>query len=361
MLPMDIKEKGEAQMKKTFVVLGIVMVIGLIVFTLIHNKKMMEEKAAVNALSSYTVSVIPASKKELNSQLSQTGTILANNDVAIVSEVTGKVTAIMVSEGAYVQNGSPLLKVEDDIPEANFLAAKTNYQKAQKDYDSYQSLYSEGLISESDLDGARLAFKSAEAQYIGARKQYKNSVITSPIAGVVTARPVNVGTMVSQGTVVANVIDNSSFKVKLNIGEQEAFRLRVGDPVTVTTDVYPGVKLGGKVKSISDKADGAHTYPVEVLISSSREYPLKSGMFGTLTFNLGVRHGLTIPRNSIVGSIKNPQVFVVQNGTAILRNIVTGPANGTDIVVTNGLSEGERVIAGGQNNLQDGMKVKVVN
>ncbi len=199
MLPMESRRKVEAQMKKTFVVLSLVVVIGLIVFTLIHNKKVMEEQAAVNALSSYTVSVIPASKKELNSQLSQTGTILANNDVAIVSEVNGKVTAVMVSEGSWVQNGSPLLKVEDDIPEANFLAAKTNYQKAQKDYQSYQSLYSEGLISESDLDTARLAFKSAEAQYIGARKQYKNSVITSPIAGVVTARPVNVGTMVSKG------------------------------------------------------------------------------------------------------------------------------------------------------------------
>ncbi len=160
---------------------------------------------------------------------------------------------------------------------------------------------------------------------------------------------------------MANVIDNSLFKVKLNIGEQEAFRLRVGEPVTVTTDVYPGVKLSGKVESISDKADGAHTYPVEVSISSSREYPLKSGMFGTLTFNLGVRDGLTIPRNSIVGSIKNPQVFVIQNGTAVLRNIVTGTANGTDVAVTEGLSEGELVVAGGKNNLQDGMKVKVVN
>jgi RND family efflux transporter MFP subunit len=347
-------------MKKSLIVIATVLVFGLIIFTLFNNKMAMDKKAQADVLTSYPVSVVSASKKQITDELSQVGTIVSNNDVAVISEISGKVTAVMVSQGSYVQKGSPLLKIEDAVPEANFIAAQANYEKAQKDYDSYKTLYAKGLISESDLDSARFAFKSAEAQYIGAQKQYHNSVITSPITGVVTARPVNIGDMVNPGTTVANVIDNSSFKVELNIGEKDAFKIKVGEGVTITTGVYPGVKIKGTVKSISDKSDAAHTYPVEVTIPCNKQYPLKSGMFGTVSFDLGAQNVITVPRDAIMSSIKNPQVFVVENGVAILRDIVIGIQNDTDVAVSQGLSEGEKVVASGQNNLRDRVKVAVL-
>jgi RND family efflux transporter MFP subunit len=311
-------------MKKTFIWIATGFVVFLIGFVLFNNKAAMEKKAKTDVLTSYPVSVISVTSEQLTNQLSQVGTIVSNNDVTVVSEISGKVTAVMAAQGSYVQKGSPLLKIEDAVPEANFIAAQANYEKAQNDYGSYKTLYAKGLISESDLDSARLVFKSAEAQYIGAQKQYHNSVITSPITGIVTARPVNIGDMVNPGTTVANVIDNSLFKVELNIGEKDAFKIKAGDGVTVTTDAFPGVKIMGTVKSISDKADAVHTYPVEVTIPSNKRYPLKSGMFGTASFDLGTQNVLTVPRDAIVSSIKNPQVFVVEDNVAILRDIVIG-------------------------------------
>jgi RND family efflux transporter MFP subunit len=347
-------------MKKAVIWVASGLVIVLIGFVLFNNKAAMEKKAKSDVLTSFPVSVTPVKKQQLTQELSQVGTIVSNNDVAVVSEISGKVTAVMVSQGSYVRKGSPLLKIEDVVPEANFIAAQANYEKAQKDYDSYKTLYAKGLISESDLDSARLAFKSAEAQYIAAQKQYHNSVITSPITGVVTARPVNIGDMVNPGTTVANVIDNSLFKVELNIGEKDAFKIKAGDGVIVATEAYPGVKIGGMVKSISDKADAAHTYPVEITIPSNKEYPLKSGMFGTVSFDLGTQNVLTVPRIAIVSSIKNPQVFVIRDRVAVLRNIVIGTQNDTDVAVSQGINEGEMVVISGQNNLRDKAKVTVL-
>jgi RND family efflux transporter MFP subunit len=347
-------------MKRALAVGSMVGIALLVVLTLLNNKAAMEKKARADVLTSYPVSVITVTKQQLSEELSQAGTIVSNNDVTVVSEISGKVTAVMVTQGSYVKKGSPLFKIEDAVPEANFLAAQANYEKAVKDYDSYKTLYNKGLISESDLDSARLAYKSAEAQYIGAQRQYHNSVITSPITGIVTSRLVNIGTMVSPGSVVANIIDNSSFKVQLNVGEKDAFKLRVGDGVTVTTDAYPGIKITGKVKSISDKADGAHTYPVEIAIPNSKQYPLKSGMFGTVCFNLGTQNVLTIPRNAIIGSIKDPQVFIVQDNIAVCRNIVTGMQNDTDVAVIEGLKEDQKVVVSGQNNLRNRVKVTVM-
>ncbi len=347
-------------MKKTFIWVATGLIVVLIGFVLLNNKAEMEKKAKADVLTSYPVSVISVSKQQITDQLSQMGTIVSNNDVAIVSEISGKVTAVMAAQGSYVQKGSPLLKIDDVVQEANFLAAQANYEKAQKDYDSYKTLYAKGLISESDLDSARLAFKSAEAQYIGSQKQYHNSVITSPITGIVTSRPVNIGDMVNPGTIVANVIDNSAFKVELNVGEKDAFKIKVGDRVTVKTNAFPGVKIEGTVKSMSDKADAAHTYPVEVTIPSNKQYPLKSGMFGTVSFDLGAQNVLTVPRDAIVSSIKNPQVFVVEDDVAILRDIVIGIQRDTDVAVSQGLSEGEKVVISGQNNLRDQVKVAVL-
>lgn len=348
------------KMKKALVLIGAVLVVGLLIVTLFITKGAVEEKAKANDLSGYPVSVLPVTKKELAGEVSQVGTIVANNDVPVVSESGGKVTAVMIDEGSRVRQGSPLLKIEDVVPEANYVAAQTNFEKAQKDYQSYQTLYEKGLISESELDSARLAYKSAQAQYIGAGHQYHNSTVTSPIAGVVTARPVNVGIMVNPGSVVANIIDDSIFKVRLNIAEKDVFKMQTGDAVIITTDVYPGVTMSGIVKSISDKANPSHTYPVEVMIHNNQQYPLKSGMFGTVTFNLKKENTLMIPRDAVIGAGRNAQVFVVKSGVATLRNILTGVEDGGNIGVIQGLEEGEAVVVSGQNKLRDHSRVTTI-
>lgn len=348
-------------MKKLIALIGVVCVVGLIIFTLLSNKAAMQKKAQIIPITSYPVSVVTVSKQKLDEQLSQVGVIVANNDVAIVSELQGqaKVTAVLVKEGSYVRAGSPIVKIDDILPQANYLAAKTSYEKAQKDWERNQSLQKDGLISDSQLESARLAYESAQAQYVAAERQYQNATITSPISGLITSVPVNIGMIVNPGTVVANVIDNSLFKVKLNIGEEDAFKLQVGASVIVETDVYPGAKFNGTIYSVSGKGDEAHTYPVQIIIPNSKQYPLKSGMFGKVSFNIKNQMVITIPRDALVGSIKNPQVYVVEDGTAKLRNIIVGTTVGTISSVKQGLTEGETVVISGQNNLQDNVGVAI--
>lgn len=346
-------------MKKTILLIASILVVSLIVFTLFHNKAEMAKKAKIVPITSYPVSVVTVSKQKLDQALSLVGVIVANNDVAIVSEVSGKVTQVFVKEGSYVSAGAPVIKIDDTLLKASYISAQTSFEKAKNDWERKQSLEKDGLISASDLEAASQTYKSAEAQFIAARRQYENTTVTSPISGLVTSRPVNIGMMVNPGTMVANVIDNSLFKVKLNIGEENAFKLREGDSVTVETDVYPGVKFYGKIDSISAKGDEAHTYPVQIVIHGSKQYPLKSGMFGKVTFNIKNQDALTIPREALIGSIKDAQVYVVEDGVAKLRDILVGSAVGTVVAVKQGLNAGDVVVVNGQNNLQDNMAVTI--
>lgn len=335
-----------------------------IIAILLNNKAKSDAKAAKSQETEKAVSVatISVSKSTMSETLSLIGTITANNDVAIVSETSGRVVAIGAKVGDYKPAGSVIVQVDDELKLANFKSAEVAYEKAKKDLERYEALLKEGGISDAQVESARLNFKSAEAQYIVARRQLRDTRITTPISGIVTERKVDIGAMVSAGMTVANVVDIAKLKVKVNVAEQDVFKLKVGEEVEVTTDVYPNVKFKGAIATISAKGDEAHTYPVEIVLSNSKDHPLKAGMFGRVHLtSLGEREALTIPRDALVGSIKAPEVFVAENGVAKLRAITIGREAGKMLEVIDGLKEGERVIVSGQNNLRDGYAINVIN
>jgi RND family efflux transporter MFP subunit len=342
-----------------------VVVIGVIFgFILNNTAKSDDQSAANNKIStSYSVSVITASKRAISNTFSLMGTIVANNDVMVVSETQGRVIKVLAEVGDFKSAGSVLVEVDSELKEAAFKAAQVAYEKAKKDLERFESLFKENSISESQIEQARWSFQSAESQYIVARRQLSDTKITTPISGIVTSRFVNIGSMVMgapQATVVANVVDISKLKVKVNVAENDVFRLMVGDKADVTTDIYPNTTFTGTVFSISSKGDEGHTYPVEVLLNNSKQQ-LKSGMFGRVSFSLkSSANALLIPREALMGSLKDAKLFVVQNNNvAKLRSIVVGKEIGTSIEVLNGLSEGEVVVVNGQNNLKDNAMVIV--
>jgi len=343
--------------------IGIAVLAG-IVAVLLNNKAKSDAKAAKSQETekAVSVSVVTVGKTTLSRTLSLIGTITANNDVAIVSETSGRVVAIGAKVGDYKPAGSVIAQVDDELKLANFKSAEVAYEKAKKDLERYEALLKEGGISDAQVESARLNFKSAEAQYIVARRQLQDTRITTPISGIVTERRVDIGSVVSNGMVVANVVDIAKLKVKVNVAEKDVFKLKVGEEVEVTTDVYPNVKFKGVIASISDKGDEAHTYPVEITLNNSKEYPLKAGMFGRVHFtSLGERQTLAIPREALLGSVRSARVFVAENGVARLRPITVGQEVGKMLEVLEGLQEGELVIVSGQNNLRDGYAINVIN
>lgn len=175
-----------------------------------------------------SVSVVTVGKTTLSRTLSLIGTITANNDVAIVSETSGRVVAIGAKVGDYKPAGSVIAQVDDELKLANFKSAEVAYEKAKKDLERYEALLKEGGISDAQVESARLNFKSAEAQYIVARRQLQDTRITTPISGIVTERRVDIGSVVSNGMVVANAVDIAKLKVKVNVAEKDVFKLKVG-------------------------------------------------------------------------------------------------------------------------------------
>ena len=337
-------------------------VAGIVVFNLFNNRSRLSAGVRSEAQTSVPVMTVMVGREKLSRELSLVGTVEARNEVAVVAETGGRVTSVNVEVGDRLQAGGVILKVDDELKQAALAAAEVNYEKARKDLGRYQELYDKQAISDSELESVRLAFKAAEAQYIVARRQYDDTRITSPIGGVVTSRAADLGAMVQPGMAVAHVVDLSRLKVRVMVAEKDVFKLKVGDTVNMSTEIYPGVTFEGKIQSISDRSDGAHAYPVEIDLANSQEHPLKAGMFARIAFiSVMPEDALAIPREALVGSLKQPQVYVIDGGAARLRDIVVGTEAGTKLAVLGGLREGEEVVFEGQNNLTDGVTVSVSN
>jgi RND family efflux transporter MFP subunit len=298
---------------------------------------------------------------QLVNTISLVGVVNASNDVNVISEAQGLVVGVKIKVGDYVKAGTVLFQIDDVIMQSNLASTEINYLKAKRDFERSETLYQENSISAAQLDLARLGMKAAESQLTLVKKQLNDTKIKAPISGTINKRMVDLGTMVNGGTPVANIVDISTLKVLLNVSEKDAFQIKTGEQTEITTDVYPGVKFFGRVDNIASKADEAHTYPVEVKLPNNPRNPLKAGMFARVNFSSQSSvKSLAIPRESLVGSIKDARVYTVQNQVAKLKNIVVGKSSGNFLEVISGLDENEVVVTNGQNNLSDNSKIVVI-
>jgi RND family efflux transporter MFP subunit len=345
-------------MKRLKIISILVVAISIIVGLLLHNKSLMAAKSKNETIEAYPVSVTSVQNEKVTNNLELVGTITANNDVAIVSEAQGRVVKVLAQVGDYKPAGSVLFQLDDELKLEAYKTSEVNYLKAKKDYERYDALYKGKSVTDAQYEQAKLAYQASESRYVLAKREYNDTKITTPISGIVTSRIVDIGNYVNKASVVANVVDISKLKVKLNVAEKDAFRLRTNDNVNVATDVYPGVIFTGKISSIGSKADEAHTYPVEIILANTKEHPLKSGMFGSVSFtSIHNSELLAIPREALVGSIKDAKVFVVEGGIAKMKNVLIGNAFENWLEIKGGLKSGDKIVVNGQNNLQENDRV----
>jgi RND family efflux transporter MFP subunit len=333
------------------------------VLLLIAGTKMFRKAGMANGLSLdiVPVTVAKVSMQSMDEKLSLTGTLLANKDVDIISETQGTVVSVNIQVGDFKNVQDILFRLDDEVKQANYSSAEVDYLNAKAEVERQIKLAQEGLISTAQLETAKLSYQSSEARYITARRQYNDAKIKTPISGIVTSRAVDIGNLVTAGMKVANIVDIRTLKVSVNVPENDYFKVRVGDSVSISIDLYPGISFPGRVTSKSVKADDAHTYPVEIKLHNSDKHPLYAGLFCRVLFVSNRLHpAIMVPRTALIGSVYQPKVFVVKNGSAILRPVVTGSEVGSNIEIVSGLNVDETIVIAGQSVMADSTQVKII-
>jgi membrane fusion protein, multidrug efflux system len=347
--------------QKFKIVLMLTFIVIIIIVILFLNRSRKASELKEDKYTSYPVEVFQVKYATLNDNLQLTGTTEAIDDLVLLSETQGKVLNVKVDVGSKVCKDMILAHVDDELIRAAFISADANFLKVKKDNERFENLYKVKNLSETELENSRLNVKNAEAQYIIAKKQLENTKVTSPVNGIITKKFITEGSTLSLGMPVFNIVNISRLTVKVNIPEQNLFSIRTGDKVAIRSDVLPSNNFTGNIQSVNVKGDAAHTFPVEIEVDNQKNL-LRAGMFVNVDFSSTEdKKALIIPRNAVVGSLKEPKVYVVENKIARLKPISIFKEKDNLVQVMNGLKEGDKVILNGQNNLNDNAEVTINN
>jgi membrane fusion protein, multidrug efflux system len=350
-------------MKKIITIAVALAILALIILRLSTNyKKVNASKDVSTDLAYVSVNVSPVLKMSIKDSLRLTGYMEAYSEVDIAAEAQGTITSLNAALGQEKSKGSILATIDDKLKKLAVQTATISIAKLKKDLERYNNLYKGGTATEQQLNDAQNLYDNAEIQLEQAEKQLSDATIKSPISGVITKKQVEEGEYINIGSPIVTIVDISRLKIKLNVSEANVYQLILNDKATITTDVYPGVTFEGNISFISSQGDDSHNYPVEIVIQNNSKYPLKSGTFANVMIKLPLAaKAAYIPRESLLGSITDAEVYVAENNKAILKKIVVGNGNDKYIKVISGLKEGEEVIVNGQINLSENKAIKIVN
>ena len=353
-------------MKKVIITATTLLLLGAIVFVLSKNKEEIDQnkivkKAFANGVAVTTDKVI---RKEMDNQLNLVGSTIPLKEAQIQAQSNGEITELNIKLGDKINKGTLIAKIDDKIKQLAYENAKISVTKLETDMNKIKNMFDRNAATETQYREIKYAYENAKIQMEQSKKQLDYCKIIAPFSGIITTKSVEIGSYVNvvPATPVCYLVDMSALKISLNVSENDVYQLKEGKKVKVTCSVYPSAEYTGIITYISPKSDRGHNYPIEISMENKKDFPLKSGTFVKVQIDFeNKRQPLLISRQSLIGSINDAKVFVVENGIAYAKKIVIGAEYDKYLEIIEGLKEGEEIITSGQLNLEDKMQVRVIN
>ena len=307
------------------------------------------------AVADPSVAVEQVSVREVPQLATYTSTVQAYVKNNIAPQMKGRITKINVEVGDNVTKGQILAEID----KASLLQAQLQLQNQEVELQRLKALYETGGISKSDFDAIELSYNITKTQV---ENLLENTVLRSPINGIVTARNYDAGDLYAMSAPIYVVEQVKPVKLLVAISEADYTKVKKGDSVEVAADALPGKTFYGKVEKIYPTIDPAtRTFTVEVVIENNYA-TLRPGMFARVTVNFGVNNSVVIPDMAVVKQQGSGERFVYvlnPDNTVTYQKVVLGRRMGSEYEVLEGLTDGAIIVTGGQIRLKDGVKVTV--
>ncbi len=322
-----------------------------------------KDTAKSTAQESKFVELVSVSSHSIESRTDLASLLEPGEETLVAFEVGGRVTELLLEEGAQVELGARLGKL--DASEYGIQQAQTNvalnnaqvtYEQALEFYTRVKSLYEAGGASKSDFEKARDGLTMAENGRQLAQRSYAlingKDWLSAPIKGVVLNKLVTIGQLVAPGTPAYRIGQIDELKVLLPVPDYEIKQWKNGDPLTLT--LY-GESREGKVTKVNPTTNkGTGTVGLEVRVANPGHDWLP-GQMVQVSRELNGEKGTFVPVQSVLNrGEKTPYVYVAVEGQAVKRPVVIGRISGQYLEIKSGLQIGEQVVSRGADRLFDG-------
>lgn len=310
-------------------------------------------------------------EKVFDQDVAQIGTYTATVEPEIINNIStstpNRIKEILVDEGFNVSKGQTIAILDDvnitsyELQVAN---AKANLENVKQNYDRAVKLLDIGGGTQQNVDQMQLQLTNAENTLASAERTLKNikenTVLVTPISGVVTARNYDPGDMTGALPIVT-VARINPVKIIINVPESELSKVSKGMPAEITFDTYGDEKFNGKITMVAPTVDtNSRTFGVEISLENS-DNRILPGMFGRVKLELGHANHVVVPDRAVVkqpGSA-NQYVYVYHNGKVSYNQVELGQRIGNTYELLSGVEPGDTVVVTGQTKLANGMAVDI--
>jgi membrane fusion protein (multidrug efflux system) len=340
----------------------IVLLLGYLIYHRITSNKKMDGKAGASrggSANAIVVNGIIADTEDFSDEVSVSGSIEANEQVEIRSEISGLIKSINFKEGTSVSKGSLLLKIDDSELQAQYAQALTKQKLAKETADRAGKLLKSEAISQEEFDNAEAELKSLQAQTQLVRAQLAKTEIRAPFSGKIGLRNVSNGAYVTPSQTIANLVSINPVKISFSVPEKYSQMVSNGSKINFTvagtSKVFEAV-IYAKEPAVDINT---RTLVIKALADNSGNY-LIPGTFANVKITLkSIKNAILIPSIAVTPILNGKQVYVVKNGTAQPVNVVSDIRTADKLLITEGINKGDTVITSGIMAIKAGTPVKV--
>jgi membrane fusion protein (multidrug efflux system) len=299
------------------------------------------------------------SYEKLSDVVYTTGSILANEEVELKSEISGKVVQILFKEGAFVNKGDLLVKINDADLQAQLRKAASKVKLIEDREGRQRQLARNQMISKEDYESTLNDLEASKAEYDLIKAQIDKTEIRAPFSGVVGLREVSEGSFVTTSNIIARLQSLSNLKVDFAIPQKYAALVKMGDELSFKLS-GSDFQYKAKIYAIEPKIDPAtRTLKLRAICNATYK-SLFPGAFVNVELNLKeTEQAILVPTVSIVPELKGQLVYLYKGGVVSPQRVEIGLREEKRVQIVSGLAEGDTVITSGILQIRPGAKVKI--
>ena len=321
-----------------------------------QNSKKAQSNQVATEIPPVRVTVIAVQEQTVQQTEVYSSTVQAFAVNNIAPQSSNRIQKINVDVGSFVYKGQILAEMD----KVQLTQQKLQLSNSEKELKRLKQLYQEGGLSQSDYEAVELQYNVAKASYDNLEQ---NTILRSPITGVVTARNYDRGDMYAMAAPIFTVQQITPVKLLVGVSETDYTKVKPGQKVEIVADALPGKNFTGKVNKVYPTMDAAsHTFNVEVLVANN-DRALRPGMYCKVTLNFGARKSPVVPDEAVVKQMGSGQRFVYimnDDGTVRSSAVTLGRHIGSSTEILSGVAAGDVVAVSGASALKDGSKIEIV-
>lgn len=296
----------------------------------------------------------------IESVIRSTATLEAEEQVLVFAEAARRVTEIAVEEGARVEKGAMLLRLQDAEQRSAVSKAQTLLDQAQREWERQEKLFEQKLTTEKAFNDALASLEQRRLEVADAERELGYTQVRAPIAGTVTRRFVKLGDQVNPGTQLFEIIDFESLQALIYVPEKDIAQLAVGQPVRITAPAVSDRVYQASVQRVSPIVD-ARTGTVKVTVDVGGQGGLRPGLYVDVALVTEVRpDAVLVPKRALVYENDQVLAFRVRGETVERLSLLPAMSDRENVMPAMGVAVGDTLVTAGQAGLKDGSRVKIV-